>query len=147
MPLPLYSASRAIRIPELLRHKHTNNSVLRIMAAVKTACTALCIIFCCDHDLCPLGLWRRYLFICFCTLHNFIVHNPWTWVARNGTWVSPRSSWKSHTTAETVCRGGRKVIFGGGRRNRPCFSQLKMTVCRGGYESLSHPVLKTKPNA
>ena len=45
MPLPLYSASRAIRIPELLRHKHTNNSVLRIMAAVKTACTALCIIF------------------------------------------------------------------------------------------------------
>ena len=39
------------------------------------------------------------------------------------------------TTAERVCRGGRNGIFRGGRRNSPCFSQLKMAICRGGHVS------------
>ena len=36
--------------------------------------------------------------------------------------------------AKTICRGGPKCIFRGGPRNRLYFSQLKMTVCRGGYK-------------
>ena len=51
------------------------------------------------------------------------------------------------TTAERVCWSGRNGIFRGGWRNRPCFSLLKMAVCRGGYESCSprEPSYARKP--
>ena len=38
------------------------------------------------------------------------------------------------TTAKTICRGGPKCIFRSGPRNHPCFSQLKIPICRGGYK-------------
>ena len=37
-----------------------------------------------------------------------------------------------NTTAETICRGGRKCIFKGKPCNRPCFWQLKKAVRRAG---------------
>ena len=39
------------------------------------------------------------------------------------------------TTVERVCRGGWNDISRDGRRNRLCFSQIKMAIRRGGHVS------------
>ena len=47
----------------------------------------------------------------------------------------PRPCQHPDTIVKTICRGERNGIFRDGRRNRPCFLQLIMAICRGGHES------------